>query len=138
VRREFVGLDPAAGQMADGLWLPPVQLAALVAGLKAGESMIGRLDLVGAKSAGLSIEVVARGSSKRAAAERRALLGGLLDAALASALPLSTFAHSRDPKPKYACHIAALLVPEGLVLPLGLPPTQASSANPSSLSHAGA
>ena len=42
VWREFIGLSATAGEMAGGLLASPVQLSALVAGLKVGESIIAR------------------------------------------------------------------------------------------------
>lgn len=128
VWREFIGLSATAGEMAGGLLASPVQLSALVAGLKVGESIIARLDLVGAKSSGLSIEVVARGSSKRDAAERRALLGGLLDAALTSALPFVDVRPRPRRKVKARLPHQRILAPEGLVLPLGVAPIRARPA----------
>lgn len=124
--REFVGINGAArsAELAS-----PAQLDALIAGLKPGESVVALVELAGAKSSGLSIEIAARGNTEREAAARSDCLGALLDAALGAALPIvETRKRSRKRRQARLPH-RCTLVPAGLTLPLGEapPPTRSRS-----------
>ena len=127
VTREFAGLNATAVNVAGGLLASPVQLDALMAGLKAGEALIARFDFSTAKSSGVSIEIVARGKSRSEAATRGAMLGGLLDAALASGLPFVDIVPRSRRKAKRRLSHQRTLAPAGLTLPLASPPTRGRS-----------
>ena len=132
--RDFVGLT--APKDASGLLASPVQLEALMGGLKSGESLIACLDFSAAKSAGLSVEIIGSGSNKRDAAIRSALLGRLLDAALASGLPLVEVSPQRKRRSRRKLPHTSLLAPAGVALPLGAAPvrTRAGQA-PAAVAH---
>jgi hypothetical protein len=119
VIREFAGLNAMGAHAADANLSSPVQLDALLAGLKPGEAMVARLDLAASRSSGLSIEVLARGASKRDAAARSGMLGDLLDAALASSLPFVDIRPRRPYKTRAQRLQWHTLVPAGPTLPLG-------------------
>ena len=117
--RDFVGLNAPTGALSEALMASPVQLEALMTGLKAGEQLVAHLDFSTAKSAGLSIEIIGCGSSRSDAVARGTMLGGLLDAALAAGLPavevLPRLKRRTPPKLAHAC----VLAPAGFALPIG-------------------
>jgi len=124
VIREFAGLNGMGAQAAEANLTSPVQLDALVAGLKPGEALIAHLDFAASRSSGLSIEVVACGATKRDAASRSLMLGGLLDAALASSLPFIDIRPRRPRRATARLPLWRTLAPAGPTLPLGAAPVR--------------
>src|SRR5262249_40768696 len=122
VTRELAGLTGSATDIAGTLLASPVQLEALVACLLPGESLMARLDFSSRKSPGVSFEIVARGETRRDVAVRAETLGGLLDAALASALPVGDIRPSRRRREQPRLPHQLALIPAGVALPLGPPP----------------
>lgn len=127
--REFVGINATSADLIRGLTASPSQLEALLSGLRDGEALVAYLDFGAAKTSGLSVELVACGNSDRDVALRGAILGGLLDAALASGLPLVEICPRAPRKPVKQLKYERILAPAGLTLPLGAGPVRAKSGD---------
>jgi hypothetical protein len=120
--REFTGLNATAADFARGLVTSPVQLDALLAGLRPGETMTAHIDFSSARDSGLSVEIAARGANPKAAALRGTILGDMFDAALASGLPCVEIKPTTKRSAKKRLTHEAVLAPAGLTLPLSTTP----------------
>lgn len=129
--RTFVGISGSFDTTAKALLASPVQLEALMIGLCAGEQLIAHLDFTTQKNSGLSIEIIGSGSSKRTATARTAMLGKLLDAALATGLPSVEIESRKKRVPQRALPHSCMLAPAGFTLPLGVAAQPRRGGSPS-------
>ena len=127
--RDFTGINAPATSATHELLASAAQLEALMTCLKLGERLVAHLDFTTPKSSGLSIEIVGCGATQRAATARSTMLGGLLDAALASGLPCVDVFPRQKRRQQINLRSACLLAPSGVVLPLGGIASRARSGN---------
>lgn len=133
--RDFTGLNAASIAFGKDAFGSPAQLEALMGCLAPREALVAYLDCSTAKSAGLTLEIIASGSEQRDAASRSTILGNLLDAALASGLPFIDVSPRRKrisfPKYPHTCTLS----PAGIVLPLGHLPVRSRSGRNDDVGH---
>ncbi len=125
--RDFVGVNAPSGTAIGALMASTVQLESLMASLVPGEQLVAHLDFATPGSSGLSVEIIAAGKSRREVSERGSMLGGILDAALATGLPCVDIAPITERRTPVRLPHKRLLAPAGTTLPLA---TETSKPRP--------
>ncbi len=116
--RNFVGLNAPFNAIGSTLLASTAQLQALMSSLADHEHFVAHLDFATRGASGLSVEIVAKAKSRREAAERSGMLGGILDAALSTGLPSVDIAPITKRRVPMRLPHKRRLAPSGVMLPL--------------------